>query len=67
MPEWFEKLTIGEQLDRTAARYGEREALAFAGERWTFQQVQAATDQAARGLTARAIASPTCPRARRSS
>jgi fatty-acyl-CoA synthase len=50
MPEWFEKLTIGEQLDRTAARYGKREALAFAGERWTFQQVQAATDQAARGL-----------------
>ncbi|HEY7709313.1 MAG TPA: AMP-binding protein [Candidatus Entotheonella sp.] len=50
MPEWFEKLTIGEQLDRTAARYGEREALAFAGQRWTFQQVQAATDQAARGL-----------------
>jgi fatty-acyl-CoA synthase len=50
MPEWFEKVTIGEQLDRTAARYGAREALTFAGERWTFQHVQAATDQAARGL-----------------
>ncbi len=50
MPEWFEKVTIGEQLDRTAARYGEREALAFQEQRWTFQQLKADTDRAARGL-----------------
>lgn len=50
MPEWFEKVTVGDQLDRIAARYGEREALSFKGQRWTFRQLQADSDRAARGL-----------------
>jgi fatty-acyl-CoA synthase len=50
MPEWFEKVTIGTQLDRIAQRFGEREALACAGRRWSFRQLQEDTDQAARGL-----------------
>ena len=52
MPEWFEKVTIGTQLDRVAARFGDREALMFQGKRWTFQQLQDDTDRAARGLMA---------------
>src|SRR5215471_6569605 len=50
MPEWFEKVTIGDLLDRQAQRFGEREALAFVGQRWSFQQLQADSDRAARGL-----------------
>ena len=50
MPEWFEKVTIGALLDRQAQRCGAREALTFAGQRWSFQQLQADSDQAARGL-----------------
>ncbi len=50
MPDWFEKVTVGEQLDRIAARYGEREAIAFKGQRWTFGQLKAESDAAARGL-----------------
>ncbi len=52
MSEWFEKVTIGTQLDRIAARFGEREALMFRGKRWTFQQLKDDTDRAARGLIA---------------
>ena len=50
MPEWFEKVTIGDLLDRQAQRFGEREALTFAGQRWSFQQLQADSNRAARGL-----------------
>ena len=50
MREWFEKVTIGALLDRQAQRFGEREALAFAGRRWSFRQLQADSDRAARGL-----------------
>jgi fatty-acyl-CoA synthase len=50
MPDWFEKVTVGEQLDRIVARYGPREAITFKGRRWTFQQLKEDTDAAARGL-----------------
>src|SRR5687768_15538303 len=50
MPDWFEKVTVGEQLDRIVARYGAREAIAFKGRRWTFQQLKEDSDAAARGL-----------------
>ena len=46
MPEWFEKVTIGDLLDRLAQRFGAREALAFAGQRWSFRQLQADSDRA---------------------
>src|SRR6266699_1316430 len=50
MTEWFEKVTIGHLLDRLVQRFGAREALTFAGQRWSFQQLQADSDRAARGL-----------------
>jgi len=50
MPEWFEQVTIGDLLDRQAQGCGEQEALAFAGQRWNVQQLQADSDRAARGL-----------------
>jgi hypothetical protein len=37
MDEWFEKVTIGDLLDRLVRCFGEREALAFAGQRWSLQ------------------------------
>jgi fatty-acyl-CoA synthase len=50
VPEWFEKVSIGDQLDRTAVSYGDREAVVFKGQRWRFQQLKAESDRAARGL-----------------
>jgi fatty-acyl-CoA synthase len=50
MSDWFEKVTIGEMLDRVAARFGAREALMFQGQRWSFRDLQAESDRAARGL-----------------
>src|SRR2546430_1386837 len=50
MPAWFEQVTIGDLLGRLVQRFGEREALTFAGQRWSFQQLQAESDRAARGL-----------------
>src|SRR5262249_39634897 len=50
MPEWFEKVTIGDLLDRLVQRGGERQALACAGQPWSFQQLQGDSDRAARGL-----------------
>jgi fatty-acyl-CoA synthase len=50
MSEWFEKVTLGDMLDRTARRFGAREALSFAGRRWNFQDLKADSDRTARGL-----------------
>lgn len=50
MAEWFEKLTIGALLDQAAMRFGDREALSFGVQRWTFRDLKADVDQAARGL-----------------
>ena len=50
MSDWFEKVTIGEMLDRAVARFGAREALMFQGQRWSFRDLQADSDRAARGL-----------------
>jgi fatty-acyl-CoA synthase len=50
--------TIGENLERTAARCGEREALVdvAAGRRWTYAEFDAAVNEVARGLLARDVA-----------
>jgi len=63
--------TIGENLRRIAARFGDREALADvpSGRRWTYRQLDADTDTLARGLLAAGIGtgervgiwSPNCP------
>ncbi len=50
--------TIGANLERTVARFGDREALVecWTGRRWTYAQLDAAVDGVARGLLAAGIA-----------
>jgi fatty-acyl-CoA synthase len=50
--------TIGANLERTVARFGDREALVdvAAGRRWTYAQLDADVNRLARGLLARGIA-----------
>ncbi len=50
--------TIGQNLRRTVATYGDREALVevATGRRWTYAEFGAAVDEFARGLMARGIA-----------
>ena len=55
MSAWIEKITIGATLDRAAERFGLREALAFGGRRWSFDQVQLESNRAARGLIASGV------------
>src|SRR6267142_1430511 len=47
--------TLGSLPERAAARWGAREALAFQGRRWTFADVHARVDAAAKGLLALGI------------
>jgi fatty-acyl-CoA synthase len=49
--------TIGENLERTVARFGDREALVdvASGRRWTYASFDADVDRLARGLLARGI------------
>lgn len=63
--------TIGANLDRTAAAFGDREALVDcpSGRRWTYRELRSAVDSLATGLAARGIAAgdrvgiwaPNCP------
>jgi non-ribosomal peptide synthetase component E (peptide arylation enzyme) len=57
MGDWFEKITYGDLVNRAAARYGDKEYMYFEGHRWSFRQVQAAIDRAARGLIALGVRS----------
>jgi fatty-acyl-CoA synthase len=50
MADWYEKQTIGLLPQRAARRWGAREALAFQGRRWTFAELDARVDAAAKGL-----------------
>ena len=50
MSEWFPKQTLGSLTDRAAEKWGAREALVFGERRWTFDQLKADVDQAAKGL-----------------
>src|SRR5215208_2615770 len=52
---WFEKATFGQLVDRAAERWGEREALCFEGQRWSFSQFHAETDRVAKGLIAAGV------------
>jgi fatty-acyl-CoA synthase len=49
--------TIGENFDRAASRFGDREALVdvAAGRRWTYRELATAVDDLARGLLGREI------------
>ena len=55
MSEWFPKQTLGSLPQRAAARWGSREALYFEGQRWTYGELSAEVDRAARGLMALGI------------
>jgi fatty-acyl-CoA synthase len=50
--------TIGENLDRTVDRFGDREALVdvSSGRRWTYAEFRTAVDRLASGLLARGVA-----------
>ena len=52
MGDWFEKITLGALIDQAAERFGTREALYFEGKRWSFAEVKAGADRAAKGLIA---------------
>ncbi|MXZ92457.1 MAG: AMP-binding protein, partial [Chloroflexi bacterium] len=50
MPDWFDKQTVGDLLNRAAERFGPREALVYEGQRWSFDQFREETDRVARAL-----------------
>lgn len=50
--DWYRKRTLGSVLDEAAERFGEREALAFGGNTWSFAEWRAETDRVAKGLIA---------------
>ena len=50
MSRWIDKMTVGEAVDRAGQRFGDLEALAFEGQRWSFAELRADCDRAARGL-----------------
>jgi len=47
---WCDKLTFGQLVDGAAERWGDREALWFEGQRWSFGQLRDETDRAAKAL-----------------
>jgi fatty-acyl-CoA synthase len=53
--EWFEKVAMGTWVDRAADNFGSREALCYEGTRWSFADLKAETDRAAKGLLALGI------------
>ncbi len=55
MPEWYEKKTFGSLVNTMSERFGEREALVFKQERYTFNEVKTEVDRVARGLMAMGI------------
>jgi fatty-acyl-CoA synthase len=50
MADGHDKPALGSLPERAAARWGPREALAFQGQRWTFADLHARVDAAAKGL-----------------
>src|SRR6267142_925219 len=56
MGDWNDSPTLGSLPERAARRWGSREALAFQGQRWTFADVAARVDAAAKGLLELGIA-----------
>ena len=55
MGDWFEKRTLGSLPENMARRFGEREAICFEGQRFTFAAVSAHADRVAKGLMASGI------------
>jgi fatty-acyl-CoA synthase len=55
MGDWFDKTSIGALVDQAAACYGDRQALYYEGQRWSFADLKAETDRVAKGLLALGI------------
>ena len=55
MGDWFAKRPLGSLPEDMARRFGEREAICFEGQRFTFAAVSAHTDRVAKGLMASGI------------
>jgi len=53
--DWFSKRTIGSLVDERVSRDGAREALLYAGQRFTFSELARDIDAVARGLIAEGI------------
>ena len=56
MGDWYDKQTIGLLPEGAAQRWDAREALAFQGKRWTFAELHAGVEAAAKGLLQLGIA-----------
>lgn len=52
MADWYQKKTFGSLAQTMADRFGDREALVFRDERYTFAEVLARIDEVAKGLMA---------------
>jgi len=50
MGDWFKKMTIGSLPDEAARKFGDREALYFKGNRWSFAQMAERVNLAAKAL-----------------
>jgi fatty-acyl-CoA synthase len=55
MGDWFEKVCMGALADYAAERFRSCEALTYEGKRWSFADLKAETDRAAKGLMALGI------------
>ncbi|MDE0728560.1 MAG: AMP-binding protein, partial [Alphaproteobacteria bacterium] len=53
--EWYEKRLIGDLADAAAARFGAREGLVFENSRYSFAEVAAEVDRAAKALMAQGV------------
>ena len=56
MSEWYTKRRFGDLPDEAAQRWGEREALYFQGQRWSYRDLADEVDRAARALLALGVA-----------
>jgi acyl-CoA synthetase (AMP-forming)/AMP-acid ligase II len=45
MQDWYTKKTLGTLLDEAAGRWSAREGLTFAGQRWSFAELQTEVDR----------------------
>ena len=53
--DWYTKRKFGDLADDAARKYGDREALVFEGERYSFAKQAAEIDRAAKGLMAAGV------------
>ena len=59
MSDWYVKRRFGDLPAEAAGRWGEREALYFQGQRWSYRGLADEVDRAAKALLALGVAIPT--------